>query len=88
MTGPVGVVVLAFSPYSVNFGKPKMGRKGSTKKTPKEIHERMIYGGVDRSLKLSSVDKALKNYNRGEEHLKKWEYGVEARAISGQCWFI
>ena len=43
--------------------------------TPKEIHERLIYGGVDRSLKLSSVDKAIKNYNKGEEHLKKSEYG-------------
>ena len=93
----MGVVVFASSPCSVDFGEPKMGRKGRTERTiclgliklnnvlpaeiglfwltPKEIHERLIYGGVDRSLKLSSVDKALKNYNKGEEHLKKSEYG-------------
>lgn len=42
--------------------------------TSKEIHERLIHAGVDRSLKLTQVQNALKNYNPAQTKLKVHEY--------------
>ena len=51
---------------------------GSIWVTGEELHQRLLHAGVDISLTLEMVQDALRNSNRGEVFLKKWEYsGVD-----------
>lgn len=45
--------------------------------TIKELHDRLIYSGVDRSLDISLVENALRHNNKGEKYLKRSDWGID-----------